>query len=247
MHIDWWTIGLQTINAIVLIWLLKRFLLQPVAAIIEVRKVAAEKLFNEAQAAKSEAEDAMMEAQAELSRLAQTQADVLTKANQQAEAAKSALLDDARAQAEQLRKTAEADIARSQAEARKADAVHAKTLASAIAVKLFARLPDDARIAGFIDGLAQVLAELPETERNAIAATAPLGIKAPRLMTAEEMQACTAKLSESLGKSVTLDVAVEPDLIAGLEIDTPHALVRNSFRADLDRIALELSRDDNDR
>ena len=247
MHIDWWTIGLQTINVIVLIWLLKSFLLQPVAAVIAARKAAAEKLLNEAQAAKSEAEKAKIEAQAEVLRLAQTQADVLTKANQQAEVAKSALLDDARAQAERLRKTAEADIARSQAEARQADAVHAKSLAIAIANKLFARLPDEARIAGFIDGLARVLAELPEAERQAIATTAQLAIKAPRLMTAEEMQACTAKLSEALGKPVTLEVAVEPDLIAGLEIDTPHALVRNSFRADLDRIALELSRDDNDR
>jgi F-type H+-transporting ATPase subunit b len=247
MHIDWWTIGLQTINVLVLIWLLRRFLLQPVAAIIEARKAAAEKLLNEAQAAKCEAEKAKIEAQGEVLLLAQTRDEVLTKANQQAEAAKSALLDDARTQEEQLRKTAEADIARSQAEARKADAVHAKSLAIAIANKLFARLPDEAKITGFIDGLAKVLAELPETERTAIAATAPLSITAPRSMTAEEMQACTAKLSQSLGKPVTLDVAVEPDLIAGLEIDTAHALVRNSFRADLDRIALELSRDDNDR
>lgn len=246
MHIEWWTIGLQTINVVVLIWLLKRFLLRPVVAVIDARKAAAEKLLNEAQAAKSEAEEAKIKAQAEVLRLDETQADVLTKANQQAEAAKSALLDDARTQTDALRRLAEIDIARSQAEARKADAVHAKTLAVTIAVKLFSRLPDEAKITGFIDGIARVLADLPEAERQAITEAMPLAIKAPRPMTAAEIQACTAKLSESLGNPVTVDVAVEPDLIAGLEIDTPHALLRNSFRADLDRIALELSRDDND-
>jgi len=36
----------------------------------------------------------------------------------------------------------------------------------------------------------------------------------------------------------------DPDLIAGLELETPHAVVRNSFRGDLARIAEELTRHD---
>ena len=34
MHIDLWTLGLQTINVLVLVWLLARFLFRPVAAIV---------------------------------------------------------------------------------------------------------------------------------------------------------------------------------------------------------------------
>ena len=32
MQLDWWTIGLQTVNFTVLIWLLNRFLYKPVLA-----------------------------------------------------------------------------------------------------------------------------------------------------------------------------------------------------------------------
>ncbi len=41
MRIDWSTLALQTINALVLIWLLARFLFRPVAGIIAERQKAA--------------------------------------------------------------------------------------------------------------------------------------------------------------------------------------------------------------
>ena len=41
MRIDWWTLGLQTFNVLVLVLILSRFLFRPVAAIIEERRVAA--------------------------------------------------------------------------------------------------------------------------------------------------------------------------------------------------------------
>jgi F-type H+-transporting ATPase subunit b len=37
-----------------------------------------------------------------------------------------------------------------------------------------------------------------------------------------------------------VEVFVEPELIAGLELEAPHAIVRNSFRADLVRLKSEL-------
>ena len=51
MHFDWSTLILQTINVLVLLWLLRRFLFRPVAAIIAQRQAAAEKLLADAAAA----------------------------------------------------------------------------------------------------------------------------------------------------------------------------------------------------
>ena len=42
MTIDWWTLGIQTVNVIILIWLLGRFFWRPVAAMIEQRRAAAQ-------------------------------------------------------------------------------------------------------------------------------------------------------------------------------------------------------------
>ena len=38
MTIDWWTLGFQTVNVAVLVWLLQRFFWRPVAAMIEQRR-----------------------------------------------------------------------------------------------------------------------------------------------------------------------------------------------------------------
>jgi F-type H+-transporting ATPase subunit b len=41
MKIDWWTLGLQTINILVLVWILSRFLFRPVSDMIAARQAAA--------------------------------------------------------------------------------------------------------------------------------------------------------------------------------------------------------------
>ena len=48
MRIDWSTLALQTVNVLVLVWLLARFLFRPVMAIIAERRIAAEKLLADA-------------------------------------------------------------------------------------------------------------------------------------------------------------------------------------------------------
>ena len=68
MAIDGWTLGLQAINVIVLIWILSRFLFRPVADIIKARQAAAQKLLDEAAHARADAEDARAAAQAEKQR-----------------------------------------------------------------------------------------------------------------------------------------------------------------------------------
>ena len=56
MHFDWSTLVLQTVNVLVLLWLLRRFLFRPVVAIIAARKDAADKLLADAEAARAQAE-----------------------------------------------------------------------------------------------------------------------------------------------------------------------------------------------
>jgi F-type H+-transporting ATPase subunit b len=55
MRIDWWTLSLQTVNAIVLIWLLAYFFFKPIANVIAARKASAAQLLEEAEQAKSAA------------------------------------------------------------------------------------------------------------------------------------------------------------------------------------------------
>ena len=58
MHIDLWTLGLQAINVLVLVWLLARFLFRPLTAIIAQRRQATETLLADATAARAQAQAA---------------------------------------------------------------------------------------------------------------------------------------------------------------------------------------------
>ena len=57
MHIDWWTLALQTVNVLVLIWILARFFFRPVVDIVAKRQEEANKLLADAAAARQEAAD----------------------------------------------------------------------------------------------------------------------------------------------------------------------------------------------
>ena len=50
MTIDWWTIGIQTVNVVILMWLLGKFFWRPVAGMIDQRRIAAQKTLAEADA-----------------------------------------------------------------------------------------------------------------------------------------------------------------------------------------------------
>jgi F-type H+-transporting ATPase subunit b len=247
MHIDWWTLGLQTVNALVLIWLLARYLFRPVAKMVAERQQAAAALMADAVKAKAEALAEQAQAADETARITQQRGDVLAAASAEAEKLKTSLESAARADAEHLRSAAKAGIASARQAAATADADRASRLAVDIAAKLIDRLPQETRIAGFIDGLASELAKLPdatqaELGRNGTA----VRLIAPRALTADELAACRGALAHVLGRDLPFLLDVDPTLLAGLELEAPHAIVRNSFRADLAYLQTELLAHDTD-
>src|SRR5215813_13345337 len=103
MQIDWSTLGLQTINAVVLIWLLAHFLFRPVVDAIAARQKAAAQLLADAKAAKAAAESERDKAAAETVRLAEHRGEALKAVETEAAAEKSALLATAQAETDKLR------------------------------------------------------------------------------------------------------------------------------------------------
>jgi F-type H+-transporting ATPase subunit b len=244
MRIDWWTLGLQTVNVLILVAILAHFLFRPVIAILEERKAAAAKLISEAEAEKAKAIAAYKVAQAESDKIAAAREAVLRKAAEDANAQREAALAAAKEEADHVRSAAEAEMRGTRAAEEAAASDRSARLAVDVARKLVERLPDTARVDGFIDGLAKALAALPEASRDGFAAGDPPKLTAPRPLTAAETQSCRDALARALGRPFDFAVAVDPALIAGLEIETPHAVVRNSFREDLKRIVEELTRHD---
>jgi F-type H+-transporting ATPase subunit b len=241
MQIDWSTLGLQTVNAVVLIWLLAHFLFRPVVDAIAARQKTAGQLLADAKAAKAAAENERNKAAAEAARLAEQRSEALKAAEAEAAAAKATLLMTAQADADKLRATAKAQIEAERRTEALAAEDRAARLAVDIAAKLLDRLPREARVSAFIDGIAAGLAELPDGTRASVGADGTsIRVTIAREATPQEVEDYRNALAHALGHPVAVEVSVDPTLIAGIELEAAHAVVRNSFRADLIRLKSEL-------
>lgn len=245
MRIDWSTLALQTVNVVVLVWLLSRFLFRPVSDIIAKRQAAARKLIDDASRERDAAHAERERARAERASLAAARDDALKDALAQAAAERERLIAAARADAQALRDAARAQADADAVQRTKALDARATRLAIDIAAKLLARLPDSARVAGFVDGVAASLARLPADVRASLAdEDAQVRLVAPRALTAQEAAACRAAFAASVGRPLEPDVRVDPSLIAGLELESKYANVRNSLRQDLATIEAALLNED---
>src|SRR5271167_995647 len=95
MTIDWWTLGIQTVNVVILVWLLGRFFWRPVAGMIEQRRATAQRTLTEAEAKRSEATAALAEIARTRAGFAQEREAILTAAHEAAEQARTARLAEA--------------------------------------------------------------------------------------------------------------------------------------------------------
>jgi F-type H+-transporting ATPase subunit b len=94
--IDWFTVGAQALNFVILVWLMKRFLYKPIARAIDARekRIAAE--LADAEAKKKEAHRERDEFQRKNEELEQRRAALMSQAADEAKAERARLLDEAR-------------------------------------------------------------------------------------------------------------------------------------------------------
>ncbi|MDR2213974.1 MAG: H(+)-transporting ATPase [Pseudomonadales bacterium] len=238
MTIDWWTLALQAINVLVLIWLLSRFLYRPVLAAIAARQAAADKLLADAEAAKAkaQAEGAAFEAQraALTATVEQQRKAVLDAAELSAQTLLKQAEDEASAHAAQV----ETALARERQVAAEALRAQAAELATTIAGTLLSRLPPQVVTEALFQSLLAKIAALPATERQRI--------DAPQILTATalsdvEQASYRERLADALGHPLDVHFTVEAALIAGFELCGTDILVTNSWRADLAAVLRQLS------
>lgn len=84
MQIDWLTVIAQIVNFLVLVWLLKRFLYQPISDAMRRREERIEERLAEARVARKEAEDEAKRLSGETAELEASKEDVLEQARQEA-------------------------------------------------------------------------------------------------------------------------------------------------------------------
>jgi F-type H+-transporting ATPase subunit b len=236
MHLDWWTIGLQTINFGILVWLLHRFLYKPVLAMIDSRKGEVQKQFDAARAVEDKAKAQLAVVEAERAGIAAEREAALKAAAAQAQE----LAEARRAQAEREAQALSDATRKSLAEEREKALDEARRLAldlgADFAQRLLAEVPMQYRAEAWIDRIEQHLNALPQGEREALTRQLTDG-ESLKVVTAAALPSAMVdqwkeRLHRSFGNS-DITFEVNPDLIAGAELHFPTAILRFSWQSAL--------------
>jgi len=241
MSIDFWGLGLQAINVLILIWLLSRVFWQPMSAAIENRQKESYAQLEASQVAKSKAEAILAELTQARAGIDSERDAVLLAARTEAEDSTRAALAKAQKSAEETIETAHATIKRDIETADKANAAKATELSFHIAASLLERLNSPTVQAAFLDQLLEAIHQLPATDRESLNAS-PLGLD---LVSAGDLgverEKFEASIQSALGSSTPIRWVIDPKLIAGLELHSPHFVLRNSWQADLTQVQKAVS------
>jgi len=245
MHIDWWTLALQTVNVVILIWILARFFFRPVADLLAKRREEASRLIADADAARDEGEVLRADAARQRAEIDAQRDRLLAEARKAADTEKASLLAAVAGELEQHRKNATLAIERERAVMQREVLDHASELSVVIARRLLMRLPAYAGFSAFLDGLAAELSKLPAGARNNLAEADrehPLHVVTATALDDTQAARLQDVLDAALGGSVPMELSCDPALIAGLEIRGRNVIVRNNWQSDLAQIRKELGR-----
>jgi len=237
MHFDPWTLALQTINVLVLVWLLAHFLFRPVAGIIAARRAATDALMSDAETARAKAAAEAAALAQQRQGLANEGDRITTAARASAEAERAAVLRQATESAAQLEAEAQQVIARDRQSMREALEHEAADLAVTVAKRLLERIPVQALNHAFLEGLAEVLATHPA---RASLLNAPIEVRSAVPLDATLQADCRAMLARLVAGTPELSFRTDPTLVAGIELATPHAVIRNSWQEDLEKVTRAL-------
>lgn len=237
MPLDWWTIGLQTINFAILIWLLHRFLYKPVLAMLDARKAEIQRQFDAAKAVEEKAKAQLASVESERAGMAAEREAALkaaaAQAQEMAEARRAQAERDAQALVDATRKSLAQERDKALDEAKRV----ALDLGADFAQRLLAEVPMQYRAEAWIERIEHHLNTLRSSERDSLVRQLADG-KSLTVVTACALPAATInqwkdRLRRVLGVSSGMTFEVNTDLIAGAELHFPTAILRFSWQSAL--------------
>lgn len=243
MHVSGWNIALQTVNFLVLAWLLQRFLWKPVARIVEARQRDAAAVLGDAREERARAQRAEQEAQVRRAALAEEGRRELEASLRRADGEAQRVREEAEQKARCLIEQARAEIAEERARALRELEAQATELAITIAERLLreASAGQDALL------VARAMQTLDEPEQRRLVARqldqldeARVEVVSASPLGKDAEQRLRAWLSGVAARPVALVFQVDPSMVAGLELRFPHGVWQLSYRAWLQRIAAAL-------
>lgn len=225
MLIDWFTVGAQALNFIILVWLLRRFLYKPILHAVDAREELIAKELAEADAKKAEAQKERDDFERKNVEFDQQRAGLMTKATDDAKAERQHLLDEARKAADALsakRQQALQEDASNLNQALRRRTEHEVFAIARKALTDLAGISLEGRMTGvFIDRLHAMDAKAKATLADCVkAASEPAIVRSAFELPAEQRAAIQKALQEAFSTEVRLRFETAPDFVSGIELAT---------------------------
>jgi F-type H+-transporting ATPase subunit b len=223
MLIDWFTVGAQIINFVILVWLLKRFLYKPIIKAIDAREAHIAAELADAEAKKSEAKKERDDFQAKSKAFDDQRGAMLAKTVADAKAEHDRLMDEVRKDVEALRQRQHAAL---QSDGRRLDGELAR-LATKEVFGIARKALSDLATVSLEERMGEVftrrLREMDGKAKEGMA-TALRTSREPALvlctfdLPATQKAAIQNALNETFSSEVRIRFETVPDAICGIEL-----------------------------
>ena len=248
MLIDWFTVGAQALNFLILVWLMKRFLYKPILHAIDERETRVAAELANADAKKAEAQKEHDEFQRKNTEFDQQRAALLSKAMDEAKAERQRLLDDARKAAEALSSKRQETLTNEEHSLHQAISRRAQQEVFAIARKALADLATTSLEERLGEVFTRRLREMNGKGKEALGealrtASDPGVVRSTFDLPADQRAAIQNALNETFSAEVRIRFETAPDLIGGIELTTNGQKVAWSiadYLASMEKSAAEL-------
>jgi F-type H+-transporting ATPase subunit b len=223
MLIDWFTVGAQALNFVILVWLMKRYLYKPILHAIEMREKAIAAKLADAEARKTEAGRERDEFQRKNRDLDAQRTALLAKATEEAGAERGRLLDEARRAADGM-SAKRRDMLQSDAhELHHALGRRVQEEVFAIARKALKDLATTSLEERMEQVFTRRLREMDAPARACLAMALKAGpdpalLRSAFDLPAEQRAAIGNALNETFSSEVLLRFETAPDLVSGIEL-----------------------------
>lgn len=222
MLIDWFTVVAQAVNFLLLVWLLKRFLYQPILQAIDKREQRIAALLREAEQRSAEAEKERSSYQQKNAAFEQERAALLSQATTEARAESRRLLEEARGEYNALRARFQESLREERQDLGREITERARQEVFAMARKALADLADYSLEEQIANVFVRRLNELDGEEKQRLALAfrssgRPAVIRSSFGLSAAQQQAIEKVLKTSLAPDVQVQFETRPEQISGIE------------------------------
>lgn len=222
MLIDWFTVGAQVINFLILVWLLKRYLYKPVLDAIDTREAGIAKTVADAAAAKSTAQDERDAFAQKNKAIEDSKAALLASATVEANTERDRLLAEARKVADALRQRQTTDLSNDLTRISGEITTLVRTEVFEVARKVLHDLAssslEERIVAAFIERVRGIDSPIKARIVSALARASATGVVRSAFPIADAQKAAIgAVVNEEFASKVALSFELVPSIVCGVE------------------------------